>query len=309
MDNPQNKGCVFNIERYATEDGPGIRTVIFLKGCGLRCIWCSNPESQRPEKEKLFFKNLCIKCGICMKVCQRNAILSDPVYGFITDQEQCIHCGLCLTKCVSGAQKESGEDNSIEEVMRIIEKDIPFYKTSGGGVTLSGGEPFLQGAFMWELLRACKLKDISTAVESCGYAHWEDIEKALEVIDYLYFDIKHMDTNKHRRFTGVGTELIHENLMRIDGYYKPIKMVLRIPFIPVFNGDEESIRAIFLFAARLKNLDHIEILPYHRLGIGKYDALGREYRLKDLPPVKNDTLLFYKTIGREYGLEVTLEAK
>jgi pyruvate formate lyase activating enzyme len=309
MDRPKNKGCVFNIERYATQDGPGIRTVIFLKGCGLRCPWCSNPESQRPEKEKLFFKNLCIGCGICRKVCPRGAVLTDAVYGFITDSVRCVHCGLCVSRCVSGAQRESGEDNSIEEVMRIIERDIPFYKTSGGGVTLSGGEPFLQGSFTGELLRECGSRDISTAVESCGYVQWENIEKALDNIDYLYFDIKHMDADTHRRFTGAGTRLIHENLMKIDAYDAKLKIILRIPFIPGFNGDEKSVRKIFEFAVTLKRLDHIEILPYHRLGMGKYDALGRDYGLKDIPPVKSGDILFYETVGKEYGLEVTIEAK
>jgi pyruvate formate lyase activating enzyme len=302
------RGCVFNVERYATGDGPGIRTVIFLKGCGLRCIWCSNPESQRPEKEKLFFKNLCVNCGICRKVCPRGAVLADAVYGFVTDRGRCIHCGLCLSGCVSGAQQKSGEDSPVEDIMGLVEKDVPFYKVSGGGVTLSGGEPFLQGAFTRELLRACKLKGISTAVESCGHVPWEDIEGSLDVIDYLYFDIKHVDEDRHRRFTGAGFGLIHQNLLKIDARGGP-KLVLRIPFIPGFNGDEKSIRGIFGFAAHLKRPDHVEILPYHRLGLGKYEALGREYKLKDLQPVKSEDLLFYKAVGEEYGLEVTIEAK
>lgn len=303
-----HKGCVFNVERYAAGDGPGIRTVIFLKGCGLRCIWCSNPESQRPEKEKLFFKNLCVNCGICRKVCPRGAVLADTMYGFVTDHDRCIHCGLCLSGCASGAQQESGGDSSVEDILGLVERDIPFYTASGGGVTLSGGEPFLQGTFTQELLGACKSKGISTAVESCGHAPWEDIERSMDVIDYLYFDIKHVDEDRHRRFTGAGTGLIHQNLMKIDAHGGP-KVILRIPFIPGFNGDEKSIREIFGFAAHLKRPDHIEILPYHRLGLGKYGALGREYTLKDLQPVKSGDLLLYRTIGKEYGLEVTIEAK
>jgi pyruvate formate lyase activating enzyme len=303
-----DRGCVFNVERYAAGDGPGIRTVVFLKGCALRCIWCSNPESQRPEKEKLFFKNLCINCGICRKVCPRGAVLADAAYGYITDRGRCIHCGLCLSGCVSGAQQESGGDSPVEDIMQLVERDIPFYKASGGGVTLSGGEPFLQGAFTRKLLRACKAKGISTAVESCGHAPWKDIERSLDDIDYLYFDIKHVDEDRHRRFTGSGTSLIHRNLMKIDAHGGP-KVVLRIPFIPGFNGDEKSIRKILGFVARLKRPDHVEILPYHRLGLGKYGALGREYKLKDLQPAKAGDLLFYRTIGKEYGLEVTIEAK
>jgi len=305
----KNKGRIFNIERYATQDGPGIRTVIFLKGCGLRCLWCSNPESQRFEEEILFFKKKCLGCGTCLKVCPQGAIRTDEIYGFVTDYSRCVHCGLCLSRCFSGARTASGEDKSVEEVMEIVGRDAPFYKASGGGITLSGGEPFLQGDFSRELLRACKKNGISTAVESCGYAPWEHIEGALDSIDYLYFDIKHTDDDVHRRFTGVDTGAIHENLKKIDARDDPVCIVLRIPFIPGFNDDEKSMRDIFLFAAGLSKLDHIEILPYHRLGTGKYDALGREYTLRDILPVKPGELLRYKDIGREYGLEITIEAK
>jgi pyruvate formate lyase activating enzyme len=193
--------------------------------------------------------------------------------------------------------------------MDVIERDLPFYKASGGGLTLSGGEPFLQGEFAGELLRTAKAAGISTAVESCGYAPWENIEGALDSIEYLYFDIKHTDSGIHKDATGVDTGSIRENLRKIDAHDAAVTLVVRIPFIPGFNDGEESLRGIFQFAAGLSKLDHVEILPYHRLGTGKYEALGREYGLRHLLPVKNEELLRYIDIGREYGLEVTIEAK
>jgi pyruvate formate lyase activating enzyme len=200
---------------------------------------------------------------------------------------------------------------SIEELMEIIERDALFYKASGGGLTISGGEPFLQKDFTDKLLRECKSRSISTAVESCVFVPWDNIETALNSIDYLYVDIKHSDSETHKKWTGGGTELILDNLSRIDTHEDNIELIVRIPYIPDFNAYKNNrvVRDIIEYAKKLRKLNRIEILPYHRLGIGKYEALGREYALKDCLPVRASSLAFLSGIGGEYGVELTIESK
>ena len=299
-------GIIFSIERYAIEDGPGIRTLVFLKGCPLICEWCSNPESQLHTPELLYFDNKCVSCGRCVSNCPQGAIHHDRNFGLITDLDRCTLCGLCVEYCYYNARELSGKEMTVEQVMGIVLRDKLFYDKSNGGLTISGGEPLLQSAFVSELIEACKIQDISTAIETSLYADEQIVERTLNNVDLIFVDIKHIDIFKHLDHTGVSNEKILNNIRLIDRMNK--NFIIRVPFIPGVNDDIETQRQIYKWAAQLKNLKHIEILPYHRLGMGKYRALGREYLMGDLKPVLKNELLFLSEIGKECGVEVRIGA-
>lgn len=301
------KGRVFNIERYGIEDGPGIRTVVFLKGCSLRCEWCANPESQRMEADILYFQKKCGGCQKCLLGCTRNAIEQNPQYGFVTNANKCILCEKCVDECFYGARELSGKEMETGELFEKIMEDKRFYDESGGGVTFSGGEPFLQGDFLQAVLKRCCENTISTAIESCGFVQWGNIEKSLPYLDLIYFDIKHLNPQKHQLYTGQSNDRILANLNRIDAYGK--KIIIRTPFIPGINGDTESIQKIMEYVSELKSVDHMEILPYHRLGNMKYRALGRKYGLEELEPVKKTDLGRYVELGEKIGVRVSIGSK
>lgn len=299
-------GIVFSIERYAIEDGPGIRTLVFLKGCPLNCEWCSNPESQLHTPEILYFANKCVSCGRCVSNCPQGAIHRDQKFGLITDLDLCTLCGLCVENCYYSARELSGVEMTVEQVMDIVLRDKLFYNKSGGGLTVSGGEPLLQSDFVSELIEACKIQDISTAIETSLYADEPIIERTLKNVDLIFVDIKHIDNFKHLDHTGVSNKKILNNIHLIDKMNK--NFIIRVPFVPGVNDDIETQRQIYLWAAQLKNLKHIEILPYHRLGMGKYQALGRDYPMGDLKPGRKTDLQFLSEIGKECGVEVRIGA-
>lgn len=301
------KGRVFNIERYAIEDGPGIRTVVFLKGCSLRCEWCANPESQRMEADILYFQKKCGGCQKCLLGCTQNAIEHNPQYGFVTNANKCILCEKCVDECFYGARELFGKVMETDELFEKIMDDKRFYEESGGGVTFSGGEPFLQGDFLQAVLKRCCENTISTAIESCGFVQWGNIEKSLPYLDLIYFDIKHLDPQKHQLHTGQSNDRILANLNKIDAYGK--KIIIRTPFIPGINGDTESIQKIMEYVSKLKSVDHMEILPYHRLGNMKYQALGRKYGLEELEPVKKTDLGRFVELGEKIGVKVSIGSK
>lgn len=240
----KTKGRIFDIQRYSIHDGNGIRTIVFLKGCVLRCRWCCNPESQEYEIQ---------------------------------------------TMMVQGKPKVIGKDVTVEEVLEIVEKDRPYYQRTGGGLTLSGGESLCQPAFTAALLRAAKENGIHTAMESMGYAKWETIEGILPYLDQYLLDIKHMNSQKHKEYTGKSNELMLENAKKI-AESGMTELSIRVPVIPGFNDTPEEIRAIAAYTKELKNVRRLHLLPYHRLGQDKYDGLGREYMMGEVTPPTEETM-------------------
>lgn len=279
-----SKGTVFNIQKMSIHDGPGIRTTVFFKGCPLACLWCSNPESQRRELEIACFENRCVKCGYCAEVCPKQIVEKGGAFD-ILDRAQCDLCMKCVDECCTNAKKLIGEEYEEEALYEEILKDKPFYDSSGGGVTFSGGEPFMQGEFLIRLLKRCKEGGIHTAIETTGFTGTELFREALPYLDLIHFDVKLMDDEAHRRFTGVSNEKILENLAVIGEKHPNI--VIRIPVIPGINDSEENIRATAACAAE-HGAASIELLPYHNLGEVKYGQLGREYALSEVKKPDHD---------------------
>lgn len=287
------KGMIFNIERYAVHDGPGIRTIVFLSGCSLRCLWCQNPEGIELKPQLAFFPDNCIGCMRCFSVCPNKAI--EQVNGEIAmNWSKCKRCLKCVEVCPNEARKSLTKVMTSKEVLEEVIKDISFYHRSNGGVTLSGGDPLMQIDFASEILRLCKERRIHTAIETSGFADWDVFLKILKYTDFIFFDIKHMDSKKHKYGTGVSNEKILENLRKVSNLGKNI--IIRIPVIPNFNDSEENIKDTIKFVKNMKNIIKIELLPYHKLGVIKYERIGKTYLLKDINPPENSDLIKFKNI-------------
>lgn len=291
-------GTVFDIQRFSLHDGPGIRTIVFLKGCPLSCKWCSNPESQNMKPVIMYKKNECLHCGRCINACSRKAI-SFENKTFI-DRSICTGCGECANACPAGALVVKGKTMTVQQLIRELKKDATTYRRSGGGITLSGGEPLVQYEFAAELLRACKAQGWDTAIETTGAGITEAVEKIIPYVDTVLLDIKHLDTEKHKKFTGIGNEQILKNAARIS---QISSTVVRVPVIPGFNYSEEEIRAITEFAKMLRGVRTIHLLPYHTFGENKYDLLGRDYALADIKPLKPEELEHLKTMVEREGFQ------
>jgi pyruvate formate lyase activating enzyme len=265
------KGLIFNIQRYSIHDGPGIRTTVFLKGCPLRCFWCQNPESQEMKPELLLDRSRCSSCGRCTEVCPSrvNVLMGDRI---TMHRDKCQGCGECADACPSGARKLSGKWVTAEEVMDEILRDKVFYDNSGGGVTLSGGEPLMQADFCLQLLRRCKEEGLNTALDTCGYAPEQTLMNVLAFTDLVLYDMKCLDTTKHRNATGRSNELILKNAKIIA---QSKKMHFRIPLVPGFNDSEEEIRDITVYVRKKLGCFNMDLHPYNTLGEGKYDRLDR----------------------------------
>ncbi len=279
-------GNVFNIERHALHDGPGIRTVVFLSDCPLSCKWCSNPDCFA-DKVLYIWQKQCNDCGYCVKYCPRGAI--SMVDGkMVTDRALCDVCGICTNYCPQGARETAGARMTVDEVMRVVERDKMFYQTSGGGLTLSGGEPFMQDKFAAALFEECIMQGISTAVETSGSVPWENIEPSVEFVNVFLFDIKHMDPEKHRYYTGMDNRLILENIRKLSE--RGANITVRVPVVPGVNDTAEEIGAIAQFAAGLAGVHRIDLLPFHKLAISKHEALGTAYEMADREPLDGETV-------------------
>lgn len=294
-------GTVFDIQRFSLHDGPGIRTIVFLKGCPLACEWCSNPESQNKKPEIMYKKADCLHCGRCITACKLGAI-SQENKSFI-NRDVCTGCGECANACPAGALVVKGKTVSVQQVIQELKKDATTYRRSGGGITLSGGEPLVQHEFASQLLMACKAQGWNTAMETTGFGSETAIEEVIPYVDTVLLDIKHMDTAKHRQYTGVGNEAALKNVPRIC---QLSNTVIRVPVVPGFNFSREEIKAIADYAKTLMGIRTIHLLPYHSFGENKYDLMGKEYTLKDVKPLKQEELEEYRKMVESYGFQCAI---
>ena len=308
---------VFDIKKYSINDGPGIRTTVFFSGCPLSCLWCHNPESQYLVPELLFREGRCLTCGACVDVCPEGAIsIESNVYirltlesqetfdSVITDRSKCTRCQTCISTCYSGARQFSGRTVTVPEVMAQVEREIPFYDESSGGVTFSGGEPLMQPEFLSALLRACREQEIHTVVDTSGFANWNVFEQIRRDVDLFLYDLKHMNSARHREVSGVPNEPILLNLRTLSGYEH--RILVRIPLIPGINDDEQNLRQSGEFLASLLKLEGVELMGYHNIAQAKYESLAREYKLADTKPPTEEAMLHAAELLRSYGLSVSV---
>ena len=271
-------GIIFDIQRFSIHDGPGIRTTVFMKGCPLDCIWCHNPESREIKPEIAYYHSKCLCCGTCVDLCPEKLQKSDSK-GRSFLREGCTRCGKCSFACPSGALEIIGRKMTVAEVLNEVKKDEVFYRNSDGGMTLSGGEPFFQPEFAIAILTLAKKEGLHTCVETCGFTAYEVLDKATEYTDVFYYDIKETDPSRHMKYTGVSNDIVIQNFERLDA--SGAKIVLRCPIIPGLNDNESHLKKLCELADRFKNVDRIDIEPYHPLGISKAEAIGKTARHAD----------------------------
>jgi pyruvate formate lyase activating enzyme len=296
------KGIVFDIKKYAVDDGPGIRSTIFFKGCPLRCWWCHNPEGQVMTPELMYRRSRCIKCGECVKACPYKAITLGANRMSIS-RKLCSSCGECSQECPTGALAVVGKETSVEEVMKEIDKDAVFYGESEGGVTFSGGEPLLQFDFLNALLDECKDRSIHTAVDTCGHASPEAVEKISHKVDLFLYDIKLMHDKDHEKYTGMSNKQILRNFEMLAENGRDL--LVRFPIIPAINDSKENVAktAEFILSHGVKR---ICLLPYHRAGTEKYRSLGRRYKLKETKSPSDQELMKIRRRLETFGLDVRI---
>ncbi|MFN2284434.1 MAG: glycyl-radical enzyme activating protein [Anaerolineae bacterium] len=309
-------GYVCNIQRFSVHDGPGIRTTVFLKGCTLRCFWCHNPESIRPKPEVQFFPNRCIGCGACVEACPEGAQAFDEQGMRTFDHEKCVACGKCVDVCYAEALVFTAKAMTVEAVVEEVLRDQAFYENSGGGVTLSGGEPALQVDFSRDILQRCRAAGVHTAIETAANVPWESLEALLPLTDLVMMDIKHMDSDKHHDAVGAPNALLLANARRIVESGKPI--IFRIPVIPTVNDTPGEVAAIAAYVRKLRDLrmgQHdgasgepapitLELLPFHRMAGDKYNSLGWDYRAADLTPPTKEHMTLLVDAAQTQGIPV-----
>jgi pyruvate formate lyase activating enzyme len=294
-------GTIFDIQKFSLHDGPGIRTTVFLKGCSLRCFWCQNPEGLNREVELQFTTAYCVGCGMCFHVCPEHAHVM--VGGKHTiDRERCTLCGRCVEDCQGQALLLTGREMSVDEVVETVMEDEIYYRMSGGGVTLSGGDPLLQSEFSAALLAECRKRGAHTAIETALNGPWKELQRILEHTDLVMLDIKVMDPEKHKKATGVDNRRILENITKLSK--RELPLIVRVPVVPTVNDTEEDIKAIAVLAATLPRLLYLELIPFHRLGEGKYDSLGMPIATMDLPQIGDDRIRQLGELAAECGIRV-----
>lgn len=291
-------GSIFHLQRFSLFDGPGVRTVVFLKGCPLRCVWCHNPEGFAPEPQILYHAARCIGCGDCGTVCRNGAhVFVQGVHGY--DRSLCNGCGACAAVCCTQALSLVGKEMSVDEVMAQVRKDEPFYRESGGGVTLSGGEPLLQADFAIALLRACKERGLSTCVETCGMADAGKLVQAARFTDLFYYDYKATGEEMHRKLCGAPQAPILENLARLEALGP--RVALRCPMVPGANLCREHILGIAGTARQYSCIYEVQLEPFHRLGLGKAEKLGICGMYDTAPPAREELEACCEEITRICG--------
>jgi pyruvate formate lyase activating enzyme len=295
---------IFDIKKYSTNDGPGIRTTVFFSGCPLSCLWCHNPESISLVPELLYRKRRCLLCSACVQACPEGAISLASNSMIITDREKCTRCQTCIATCYSGARQFSGREVTVHDVMEQVNREIPFYDESNGGVTFSGGEPLMQPGFLLELLNACREQEIHTTVDTSGFANWNVFEQIRGKVDLFLYDLKHMNSARHREVTGVPNEVILENLRKLAEYGH--KIVVRIPLIPGINDDKNNLVESAKFLTSLPGIEDVELMGYHDIAQAKYEALSREYKLAGTKPPTDETMFHAAELLRSYNLNISV---
>ena len=294
------EGIVFNIQRYSIDDGPGVRSTVFLKGCPLTCSWCSNPESQNPLPEVTWRYTSCKHCGTCAAMCPEKAIelSGDDV---IIDRKACTLCGNCVDVCLPEALNVSGKRMTVEEVFKVVNRDYDYYEASGGGVTASGGEILMQADFVAALFKKCREEGIGTCADTSGFGGSEAFRKILEYSDLVLFDLKHMDPAEHMRECGQSNELILSNLE--VAVKSSARIIIRVPLIPDFNTSDEALSAMALAVVEKTRNAEVDIMPYHRYGANKYRMIGKKYTLDELRELLQQEKSRAKEVFESFGLK------
>ena len=292
--------AITGIQRYSVHDGPGIRTIVFFKGCPLHCQWCQNPETQSPNIEMILNPDLCIGCGSCEVVCPRKE--AKPFQnGYDFNRSLCLSCGECQRVCFTEARKLNGKIVSLDQVEEEILRDSVFYNNSGGGVTVSGGEPLIHKTFVLQLFKRMKAHNINTAVETCGYVSWDNIKTILPYTDLFLYDIKAMDPATHKKYTGQNNDLIIQNFKRIR--QAGADVIIRIPLIPDVNDNENMYRDVAKLAIE-NNVGMIHIMPFHQMGSSKWKGMGMNYKFENIAPLSMDRAEKAKKYFTDKGIEV-----
>jgi pyruvate formate lyase activating enzyme len=297
-------GMVFNIQRFSTEDGPGIRTTVFFKGCPLRCQWCSNPESQSPVLQLACRNSLCIGCGSCIAACPARAIAPGSESKICIDRTLCRSCGVCVKECPAGAMKFFGRLVTLDEVFDEVNSDTAYYANSQGGVTASGGEAMQQADFVGALFRRCHSAGIHTALDTCGYFNSSEFSKVSDCVNLVLFDLKLMDCEKHKRYIGVPNNTILQNARLISRHGIP--MIIRVPLIPNINDSEENLTEVARFVMDLESRPSVNLLPYHNYGENKYKMLNMDYQLTGLAAPDEAHMRRCAEVIKQYGLNCSV---
>jgi pyruvate formate lyase activating enzyme len=296
------RGRIARITRSAVHDGPGVRTVVYFKGCPLRCAWCHSPETQASEVDVLLHRSRCVCCGACLQACE-HVTARLQADGPTIDRARCARCGRCVEACPTGARERLGVPMDADAVMDAIRRDVPFYDRSSGGVTFSGGEPLMQPSFLVALLERCRAEGIHAAVETCGHAPREAVLRALSRGPLFLYDVKLVDNDRHRSATGASNAAILANLRELAE--RRADLVIRFPLVPGLTDDEENVRGVATLAASA-GVRRVDVLPYHRAGVAKYARLGRDYGLEAVPSATAGDADAAAAIMREFGLDVRI---
>jgi pyruvate formate lyase activating enzyme len=295
---------VSNVQRFCVHDGPGIRTVVFFLGCPLRCAWCQNPETLDGTPSLMINSRKCAGCAACVEACGQKAVFQNAEGSVRFDRARCTACGECVTSCYYRARELSGRSWTVDGLMKVLGRDRVVYRNSGGGVTLSGGEPLLHPAFARELLGRCRAEGIHTAVETCGAVPWSHIESVLEYTDLFLYDIKLVDPVAHAEWTGTSNTLVLENAQTLAA--QGARIIPRVPLIPRVNDAEKEFRAIAAFCAALPSVTELHILPFHQVGSSKYELVGKGYRMGEVPEENAGRVAACRKIAEECGLRVSI---
>ena len=303
---PPSPSSVFvsNVQRFCVHDGPGIRTVVFFLGCPLRCAWCQNPETLDGTPSLMVNSQKCAGCAACVEACEQKAVFQSADGRIRFDRAQCTACGECVLSCYYRAREMSGRPWTVDGLMKVIRRDLVVYRNSGGGVTLSGGEPLLHPAFARDLLSRCRAESIHTAVETCGAVPWDHLESVMEYTDLFLYDIKLVDPIAHQEWTGTSNRAALENARALAA--RGARIIPRVPLVPQVNDGEEEFRAISRFCASLRSGGELHILPFHQVGSSKYELVGKGYRMGEVPEENAKRVAACRKIAEQCGLRVSI---